>query len=100
MPIIYHLTTAAAWKEASLKGYYETSSLKDEGFIHCSHENQIPGVRERYFAGVKDLVKLEIDTEKLDKPFYYDWSPSNADTFPHVYGPINLDAVLKVTPII
>lgn len=97
MPTIYHITTAAAWKEAGKKGYYETPSLNEEGYIHCSLENQIPSILERYFAGKKDLVKLEIDTEKLDKPFYYDWSTSNEDTFPHVYGPINLEAVVKVS---
>lgn len=99
MPIIYHLTTADAWKEAGQKGFYETISLKDEGYIHCSLENQIPGVRDRYFSGVNDLVKLEIDTEKLETPYFYDWSPTNADTFPHVYGPINLNAVLSVVPL-
>lgn len=99
MPIIYHVTTAAAWAEAQQAGAYESPSLKDEGFIHCSMENQVEGVLERYFAGVNDLVKLIIDTDKLDKPFFYDWSPSTADTFPHVYGAINTAAVIEVIRI-
>jgi uncharacterized protein (DUF952 family) len=99
MPTIYHITTSKAWEEAKAKGVYETTSLKEEGYIHCSLENQINGVLERYFAGQKGLVRLEIDTEKLEKPFIYDWSVTNEDTFPHVYGPINLEAVLKVTPL-
>lgn len=96
MPIIYHVTKASDWNAANQKGYYEHSSLKDEGFIHCSQDHQVTGVLERYFSGQKDLVKLVIDTDKLTSKFVFDWSPSLADTFPHVYGPINIDAVIDV----
>ncbi|WP_423055808.1 DUF952 domain-containing protein, partial [Bacillus atrophaeus] len=54
MPIIYHVTTAAEWKAALEKGVYESASLPKEGFIHCSQEEQVAGVLERYFAGKKD----------------------------------------------
>jgi uncharacterized protein (DUF952 family) len=96
MPIIYHITTLEDWKNVKQKGYYEHPSLKDEGFIHCSQEQQVAGVLERYFAGKTDLVKLVIDTDKLTSKFVFDWSPSTADTFPHVYGPINVEAILTV----
>lgn len=96
MAEIYHVTTSDEWNVAKTKGYYEHPSLKDEGFIHCSQEQQVPGVLERYFAGKTGLVKLVIDTDKLTSKFIYDWSPSTEDTFPHVYGPINLDAVTEV----
>jgi uncharacterized protein (DUF952 family) len=97
MPVIYHVTTAANWSDAKKKGFYEHSSLKDEGFIHCSQDHQVAGVLERYFSGQKDLVKLVIDTDKLTSKYIFDWSPSSQDTFPHVYGPINAGAVIDVT---
>ena len=96
MPIIYHVTTTEDWNAAKQKGSYEHASLKDEGFIHCSQDHQVDGVLERYFAGKTDLVKLVIDTDKLSSKFVFDWSPSLTDTFPHVYGPINMDAVIDV----
>jgi uncharacterized protein (DUF952 family) len=99
MAIIYHITTRPQWLEAQSKGKYESTSLADEGFIHCSEENQIPGVIERYFKGKKDLIKLVIETDKLSSPIYFDWSPSIEDTFPHIYGPINLDAVEDIVTI-
>jgi len=99
MPIIYHITTKAEWNKAVENGFYETPSLTEEGFIHCSHENQIAEVLERYFAGKKDLVKLVIDTDKLSSRFVFEWSPSIQDTFPHVYGAINTDAVIEVVAI-
>jgi uncharacterized protein (DUF952 family) len=99
MPIIYHVTTASEWNAAKEKGSYEAASLKEEGFIHCSQEHQIASVLKRYFAGKTGLVKLVIDTDKLTSRFVFDWSPSTHDTFPHVYGPINVDAVIDVIAI-
>src|SRR5687767_9726538 len=99
MPIIYHVTTAAEWNAAKQKGSYEAASLKEEGFIHCSQEQQVAGVLQRYFAGKTGLVKLVIDTDKLTSRFVFDWSPSARDTFPHVYGPINPGAVIDVIAI-
>ncbi len=94
MPIIYHVTTVADWKEAQKKGYYKHPSLTAEGFIHCSQDHQVAGVLERYFAAQTDLIKLVIDTDRLTSKFVFDWSPSTADTFPHVYGSINTDAII------
>jgi len=99
MPVIYHITTSSEWSAAKQKGFYEHPSLASEGFIHCSQEEQVTGVLERYFAGKADLVKLTIDTDKLTSKFVFDWSPSTQDTFPHIYGPINIDAVTAVTAL-
>ncbi len=99
MPTIYHVTTASEWNAAKASGLYETPSLKEEGFIHCSQEHQVAGVLERYFTEKEGLVKLVIDTDKLTSKFVFDWSPSSQDTFPHVYGPINTDAVVEVIAI-
>jgi uncharacterized protein (DUF952 family) len=98
MPIIYHITTDATWNSAREIGVYTVPSLKEEGFIHCSQQNQLTGVKQRYFKGRNDLLLLSIDTDKLTSPFIFEWSPSVQDTFPHVYGPINVDAVIEVTP--
>ena len=99
MAIIYHITTGEEWEKAKKEGVYEHTSLKDEGFIHCSLENQVAGVLERYFAGQTGLVKLVIETEKLTSKYVFDWSASTADTFPHIYGPLNTDAVMDAVPL-
>ncbi|MCW3119843.1 MAG: hypothetical protein JWM28_3925 [Chitinophagaceae bacterium] len=99
MALIYHVTTKVEWKAALEKGFYEAASLATEGFIHCSEEQQVEGVLERYFNGKTDLVKLVIDTGKLTSHYVMEWSPSTRDTFPHIYGPINVDAVIKVIPL-
>lgn len=99
MANIYHIAFADDWTEAKQKGYYVHPTLKTEGFIHCSLEEQIAAVLERYFAGATNLVKLVIDTDKLTSKFVFDWSPSTADTYPHVYGPINTDAVIDTVSL-
>ena len=99
MATIFHITTHAEWQVAVEKGYYETSSLKDEGFIHCCLAEQMQSVLDRYFQGKQNLVQLHIETDLLTSPFYYEWSPSVEETFPHIYGAINLDAVKDVLAI-
>lgn len=99
MALIYHVTTNKEWNDAVKNGFYTAPSLQSEGFIHCSEEEQVKGVLERYFSGKTDLVKLTIDTEKLNSILQYDVAPSIQETFPHVYGPINLDAVIEVQKI-
>ena len=99
MPIIYHVTTAAEWKGAKEKNYYESPSLKTEGFIHCSGQHQVAAVLEKYFRGKTGLVKLVIDTAKLTSNYLEEWSTSSMDTFPHIYGPINIDAVIDIIAI-
>jgi len=99
MSVIYHLTTTAEWESAKEKGFYESPALKEEGFIHCSEERQVSGVIKRYFSGKSNLVKLRIDTDKLTSQLIYDWSNAVEDTFPHIYGNINLDAVVNVEKV-
>jgi uncharacterized protein (DUF952 family) len=95
--IIYHITTNAEWTTAIATGFYETDSLQTEGFIHCSKAQQVEGVLQRYFAGKTDLVKLTIDISKLNGKLQYDLSPSVNEMYPHIYGTINLDAVIHVS---
>ena len=99
MAIIFHITTAEAWEQAKKQGQYISPSLAEEGFIHCSEAEQVEGTLERFFHGKTNLVKLSIDTDKLTSPMYYEWSPSIAATFPHIYGPVNLDAVTEITTL-
>ena len=98
MSIIYHITTASAWEQAKAEGTYTAPSLTNEGFIHCSQEDQLADVKERYFLGTTDLVLLTINTDLLSSQFIFEWSPSVQNTFPHIYGPIDLKAVVDVKP--
>jgi uncharacterized protein (DUF952 family) len=96
MSLIYHVTTAGEWIAAVQNGFYEAASLSTEGFIHCSKAEQVAGVLERYFAKKTGLVKLTIEISKLTSRCIPEWSASTGEEFPHIYGPVNLDAVIDV----
>lgn len=96
MALIYHITTKKDWEAAKRKRFYSAPSLETEGFIHTSEAQQVAGVLQRYYQGKTDLIKLVINTEKLTSELKYELAPSVNEDFPHIYGPINLDAVIDV----
>ena len=93
--MIYHVLNKTDWQKAEQLGFYEAASLATEGFIHASKAEQVWPVIDRYFKDQADLVVLHIDEHKLSSPFTYELAPSVNEEFPHIYGPLNLDAVLK-----
>jgi len=99
-----HLTNSANWIEAQQQGFITAPSLAAEGFIHCSTEYQMRDVANKYYRGATDMVLVHIDPVTLasplkwEPPAHIDGSPSlpNEPLFPHIYGVINLDAVIRV----
>lgn len=102
--MIYHITSRSAWNEARDRGEYRVESLDLEGFIHCSTEEQVAPVAHKYYAGQRDLLLLVIEPALLESDLK--WEPPSGgapppgvregDLFPHIYGPINRDAVVNV----
>src|SRR5690349_1869662 len=105
--MIYHVTSRSAWGEARQSGEYRAESLDTEGFIHCSTGSQVLPVVEKYYMGQIDLLLLMIDPSRLSSDLK--WEPPSGGTpppgvpegelFPHIYGPINLDAIVNVYPL-
>ena len=96
MEIIYHLTSREAWAAAQPTGEYEALSLAEEGFIHCSaDEAQMLRVAERLYPAATGLQVLDVDTTKLQAEVKREPSRSG-ELYPHIYGRINLDAVVHV----
>lgn len=95
--MIYHVVNKPNWEKALQQGFYEHPSLAIEGFIHTSKKEQVQGVMERYYSGQTDLLLLHIDEDKLTAPLVYELAPSVKQEFPHIYGRLNLDAVVEVT---
>jgi uncharacterized protein (DUF952 family) len=96
--MIYHIAKNSEWSACANKGEYVPSDFDKDGFIHCSEDHQVEKVANWLFKGQKDLVLLKIDPTKLNARTIYE-SPSGTDEkFPHVYGPINIDAIVSVSP--
>ena len=102
--MIYHITSRAAWQQAQATGEYRADSLQTEGFIHCSTLSQVLPVANNFYKGQSGLILLEIEPALLSPDLK--WEPPSGGTpppgvpvgemFPHIYGPINLSAVVKV----
>ncbi|GHO46600.1 DUF952 domain-containing protein [Ktedonospora formicarum] len=103
MPVIYHITTATAWNTAQAVGIYRSPSLDMEGFIHASFEHQIDEVRQNFYRSASDLVLLSIDPQRLTAEVRYEPGTGrdirDPQLFPHVYGPLNLEAIIDAAPL-
>jgi len=105
--MIYHITSRSAWSAAHQRGDYRAESLESEGFIHCSTGTQVLPVVEKYYQGQRGLLLLLIDPALLASDLK--WEPPSGgapppgvpegDLFPHIYGPINLNAIVKAVDL-
>ena len=102
--LIYHITPHTDWESAQQKGEYRAESLAIEGFIHCSTEEQAAPVANAFYPAQKGLLLLVIDSARLKSKLQYDPpahpTPESAPAslhgeFPHIYGALNLDAVIE-----
>jgi uncharacterized protein (DUF952 family) len=98
MKTILHITSRAEWEKAKNIGTYQSESLALEGFIHCSTATQVIGSANRFFKGRQDLVILSIATDRVTAEIKYEGVEQN-NLFPHIYGELNIDAVVAVTDL-
>ena len=104
MSLILHIIPHAVWEQAQAAGVYRGDTLDAEGFIHFSTPAQAVMVANARFRGHPGLLLLVVDPAKLTSELRYEapfeaTSPNEAaQQFPHLYGPLNLDAVVNVVP--
>jgi uncharacterized protein (DUF952 family) len=97
MAVILHITTHDAWQQALEAGAYRGDTLDAEGFIHCSTPEQVTRVANALFRGQTGLALLCIDPDRLASDLKYEQPDAVVmERFPHLYGPLNLDAVIRV----
>lgn len=103
MSIIYHIATAADWEQARRDGEYTTSTrgrtLAQQGFIHGSTADQVAPVANMIYKDEPDLLVLVIDTDRVTPEIRYEEVPGWDAPFPHIYGPLNADAVVSARPL-
>jgi Uncharacterized protein conserved in bacteria len=95
---VLHIIQRSDWEAARAAGAYRADSLATEGFIHCSTPEQVLTPANALFRDVRGLVLLVLDENKIAAPVVYEDCYESGTAFPHVYGPINLDAVTDVLP--
>lgn len=95
--VFFHIIGSSEWANAEAAGRYEPDSLSSEGFIHLSLREQIARPANLLYRGRSDLVLLVVDGDALVPEVVMEpGSHGESELFPHLYGPLNLDAVLEV----
>ena len=94
--LIYHIVPTKEWDMQSDNTHYEHDSLKSEGFIHCSQKQMIMETYDKYFTGQTDLILLSINPLMLECELKLENATDRGDLFPHIYGPVNKDAIVTI----
>ena len=99
---LYHLALAEEWRDARDRGTYRRStrgrSLEEVGFIHASGAHQLEGTFRRFYADAGEVLLLTIDPQRLTVPVRWEPVPPSGERFPHIHGPLPLEAVLSAEP--
>ncbi len=99
MNLILHIATLTDWTRGRARGAYVCGSLANQGFVHCSTGEQYLGVANAMFTGRRDLVLLLIDAGRLRSELRHEAAEPGGAAFPHVYGPLELDAIFEAVPL-
>ena len=97
--LIFHIAQAKDVDQAAQSGAYSCDSIASEGFIHCCKPEQLKGVIERYYSGATGLLLLHIDSDLLRSELVFENTVGGEELFPHVYGEINMDAVVQIASV-
>jgi uncharacterized protein (DUF952 family) len=95
--MIYHITDIPTWKKHKSETHYLKSH--SELFIHASTYQQLENTRKQDFKGRSSLLLLTIDPLKVKPEIRFEDLLGEGQLFPHIYGDLNLDAVVKVEEI-
>ena len=97
--LIYHICRQEEWQAGESAGAYGGSSQDlADGFIHFSGPDQVRASAAKHRAGQEGLVLLEVEASVLGPNLKWEASRGGA-LFPHLYGPLDPAAVMRVLPL-
>ena len=94
--VIYHMTPQAMWDAQCDQSHFEPPSLAAEGFIHCTAEpEKLLQVANRFYREIPGpFIIACIASQRLDAELR--WEMADGHCFPHIYGPLNREAVNRI----
>ena len=96
--IIYHMLPEDGWLQQAENSTYVTETLETEGFIHCTGEADLLVIVANNFYRAIDGHFVILCIVEEDIQARVQWDQVGFQCFPHIYGPLNLDAVMDVVP--
>lgn len=99
--ILYKLVAAPDWAAAEASGVVGRSAVDErDGFMHLSTSAQVLETARLHFAGVRDLVALEIPRAQVEANLKFELAPKRGELFPHLYGSLSAAKVRRVRPLV
>ena len=99
VPFLYKIMSKQEWEKAQAQGIYEGSEVdRRDGFIHLSAAHQVRATAQKHFSGQEDLVLVSVAQESVGPNLKWEAS-RGGDLFPHIYGPLQLDAIGDAVPL-
>jgi len=97
MNTIYCLVSKGYWEQWEGREHYLPRDYEQEGFIHATKGDELLGkVADRVYAAYEgELFVLVVDEDKATAPVKYEQAKDGL-LYPHVYGPLNRDAIVDV----
>ena len=92
---IIHIIDSDTWEKNQEQPQYFGDTLKSQGFIHCCFPVQVEAVLKKWFPGRDDMIFLEIESNELSSPVKFENLEGGEEKFPHIYGPINKEAIIS-----
>lgn len=96
--ITYHLALVSEWDSQKNGDHYVPGAYDADGFIHCTNGlDLLTEIANMFYKDSPDeRTVLVLDTGRIESDLRYD---DEAQTFPHIYGPLNPSAVIAELPV-
>ena len=97
-PFIYLTMSADDFVKASAEGTWAPDSLKAEGFIHASPADQLTRVANKHYSQFDEVRIVVLRADRVHPEIR--WEPaSDNHLYPHIYGPLNMDAAERAVAV-
>ncbi len=97
MEIIYKILSIQEWQDFQKNGYFKGSKMDEkDGFIHASFKDQYPAIMDKFFANIRPLVLVKINTKLLEANcLKIEANKPGGNKYPHIYEAIPLESVIS-----
>jgi len=101
MTRLFHLVPADQWRTWETRDEYAPASLQGEGFVHLSTAEQVPGTLATFFAGVPDVLLLEVEVPDDEERLRWEPAegPRGVEEFPHLHRPLPTAWVVSASTV-
>jgi len=98
---VYRLASAEEWAETRRTGLAPQRDIdRKDGYFHLSTRDQAIATANIHFAGVGDLLALEIPLAAIAADVKFELAPKRGEEFPHLYGALKLEHVARAISLV